>query len=271
MKIKEALFKGRISLETTESKILLSYVLKKEIIELYKNPDYELKENEVLEFEELVNRRKSGYPIQYLIGTTEFMGLLFKITPDVLIPRCETEILVDVVLKEAKKIKAPRIIDIGCGSGVIAVSIKKFLSRANVVATDISERALFVSRTNACSHNTNISFICSDLLSAIKGKFDIIIFNPPYVETDLVLEYEPEIALNGGLEGLDFYPRIFKEVKNLLDNEELLILEIGRGKTKDISKIGKATGFELKRIIKDYSGIERVMVFANKMSKNWKL
>ncbi len=267
MKIKETLFKGRLSLETTEPELLLGFVLKKEIIELYKNPDYELKEDEVLEFEKLVNKRKAGYPLQYLMGTTEFMGLLFKVTTDVLIPRKETEILVEQALKEAKKIKNPRIIDIGCGSAVIAISIKKNLSQAIVVATDISEKALFVSRMNAQIHNTDISFICSSLLSAIKGKFNMIVSNPPYVETNLVLEYEPRIALVGGSDGLDFYPKIFEQAKNLLNKEGLLILEIGQGKRDAILKIAKNFCFYPKRIIKDYSGIERVLVFTKRLTE----
>lgn len=259
MKIKEALYKGRLFLENIEPERLLSHILKKEIIELYKNPDYELNEREKEEWEELLNKRKAKYPLEYLTKTTEFMGMIFKITEDVLIPREETEILTSVVIEEAKKMENPRIIDIGCGSGVIAVSIKKAIGGGCVVATDISEKAIFVAKENARLNNTKILFICCNLLDAIKGKFDIIVSNPPYVEEDLVLEYEPRIALCGGLDGIDFYPRIFESAKHLLNNTGLVILEIPYKKREVISEIAK--GFSLHKIIKDYAGIERVLVF----------
>ncbi|MEW6103110.1 MAG: peptide chain release factor N(5)-glutamine methyltransferase [bacterium] len=261
MKIQEALLKGRLALNSLEPEILLSSILKKEIIELYKNPNYELKEDEVSCFEKLVLERKRGVPLEYLTGMTEFMGFLFKITDDVLIPRKETEILVEEAIKEAEKIKNPRIIDIGCGSGAIAISIKKFLPGSYVLATDISEKALLVSKMNAKMHNIFLYFVCAYLLSAIKGKFDIIVSNPPYVETNLVLKYEPKIALDGGHSGLDFYPGIFKEAGNLLAKDGLLILEIGQGKKEAVLEIAKNHNFSLKRIINDYSDIERVLCF----------
>lgn len=262
MKIKEALSKGRLYLEAIEPEILLSHLLKKEIIELYKNPDYELKKDEKGKYEEFLNKRKNKYPLQYLIGTTEFMAMPFKITEDVLIPRKETEILTSVVIKEAKKMESPRIIDIGCGSGVIAISIKKHLCKAKVVASDVSEKAIFIAKENAMLNNTNISFICCNLLDAIKGKFDIIASNPPYVEEDLVLKYEPRIALSGGLNGLNFYPKIFKGAKDLLAPKGLIILEIGQGKREAISEQSKRFCFSLKRIVSDYNSIERILVFS---------
>ncbi|MEW6006796.1 MAG: peptide chain release factor N(5)-glutamine methyltransferase [bacterium] len=260
MNINEALVKGRLGLNSLEVEILLSFVLNKPIIELYKNPYCELKEDELRSFEKLILERKKGVPLEYLTGQTEFMGLLFKITKDVLIPRKETEILTSEAIKEAEKIKSPRIIDVGCGSGAIAISIKKFLPSPCVFATDICEKALLVSKMNAKMHNVRIHFIRSLILSAIKGKFDIIVSNPPYVETNLVLEYEPKIALDGGPSGLDFYPRIFEEARHLLKKDGLLILEIGQGKRGAISEIAKNHNFSLKRIVKDYSDIERILI-----------
>lgn len=259
--IKEALYEGRLALSHTEAETLLSFVLKKEIIELYKGDDYELREDEKEKYRTLVNKRKTQYPLEYLIGNTEFMGIPFIITEDVLIPRQETEILTEVVIKEAERIKNPRIIDIGCGSGVIAICVKRYVPSSFVVGTDISEKAILVAYKNARLNNTNISFICCDLLNAIKGRFDIIVSNPPYVEEALVLAYEPRIALAGGEDGLSFYPRIFEQAKGLLDKGGLIILEIGYSKTKAILEIAKTFSLSLRSIIKDYAGIDRVLVF----------
>lgn len=273
MKIKEALHKGRLLLEAIEPEILLSHLLKKKIIELYKDPDYELNKDEKDKYEELLNKRKGKYPLEYLVGKTEFMAMPFKITEDVLIPRKETEILTEVSIKEAKKLKNPKIIDIGCGSGVIAVSIKRYHKEAKVFACDVSEKAIFIACENARFNNTKVSFICCNLLDAIKGKFDIIVSNPPYVEESLVLEYEPKIALCGGRDGLDFYPKIFKKARDLLNPKGLIILEIPYKKKEAISEIAKGFCFSLKRIVSDYNSIERVLIFHNEAfysnKKSW--
>ncbi len=262
MKIKSALVYARKYLDNLESEIILSSILHLEIIEIYKRLDGEIEEDMFLLYKELIEKRKSGIPVEYIIEKTEFMGIPFKINSDVLIPRQETEILVGVAINEAKNFFYPRIVDVGCGSGVIAISIAKILSPSLVVGIDISEKALVLAKENAKTHGVHVFFVVADMLSATKKKFDIIVCNPPYVETKLVPKYEPRISLDGGWDGLSFYPKIFEEGSNLLLENGKIIVEIGASKLTDVSKIGEEYGFFLEKAIKDYSSIERVLVFA---------
>lgn len=198
-----------------------------------------------------VKRLISGEPLQYIIGKQEFMKLNFLVTKDVLIPRPDTEILVQEVIEIAKNIKNPVILDLCTGSGAIAVSIAKYVNNTKIYAVDISSKALDIAKKNAEFNGVrnNIEFIESNLFSKIKEqKFDIIVSNPPYIETDTIktlpidVQNEPHLALDGGKDGLDFYKKISKEAPKFLNNEGYLCFEIGYNQKKSVCKVLQEQG-----------------------------
>jgi len=226
----------------------------------------------------ILKNRASGEPLQYLLGDTEFMGLRFKVRPGVLIPRPETEVLLEEVMDFifSSGIDCPRILDIGTGSGNIAVSLAKFLKRSEVHAVDISESCVSLAKTNARLNavSSKISFYVSDLFSCFKNqdiKFDIIVSNPPYVSAE---EYkrlpvdvlrEPSLALKAGEDGLQFYIAIEKESRSYLKRGGLLFLEIGHGQTKAIKKIfSSGDEWQGVKLEKDLAGIDRVAIISKK-------
>lgn len=186
-----------------------------------------------------------GYPIQYLIGYVDFYGYKIKVTKDVLIPRYETEYLVEKIINYSKKIfnDKIKILDIGTGSGNIAITLKNKID-SDVTACDISNNALNVARENAKNNNTNIEFIESDLFSNINDKFDIIVSNPPYIDynekiMDSVKEYEPNIALFAKDNGMFFYKEIIKNAKKYLNDRFIIAFEIGWWQGELIKDIAK--------------------------------
>jgi release factor glutamine methyltransferase len=204
------------------------------------------------------------------------MGLEFKVTPAVLIPRQETEILVEVALRQLRtpnsELRAINILDLGTGSGCIAVSLAKLLRQAKITATDISESALEIARHNAESNNVadKIKFIQSDLFNNYELRtmnYELIISNPPYIASGEIdhlqpeVKYEPRIALDGGQDGLDFFRKIIIEAPRYLKKEGLLMLEVGFGQASAIKNIfQKSEDFEIIETVKDYHNIDRVMV-----------
>ena len=264
----------------TEKEILLSSILSCSRSALY-SQEWSLNAAQAKKLSEAIFLRSQGVPLQYILGETEFFGLMFQVDERALIPRPETEILVEMVLKSAAG--QMKILDIGTGSGCIAVSLAKFLPEAQIDALDVSFEALSLAKENALinSADKNINFLQSDLFSVFKKNnannrlrsYDIIISNPPYVRSGDInglqkeLAYEPRMALDGGADGLDFYRRVIAEAGNFLNKEGLLFLEIGFSQGEDIEKIVFAgNDFAVDEIIKDYSGIERVMI----MSKHGK-
>jgi len=226
-----------------------------------------------------LKRRMEGEPLAYILGKSEFMGLEFKVNQDVLIPRPETEVLVEkvmsLVISHKSQVTSLRILDIGTGSGCIAVSLAKMLPGVEVTATDISQRALAVafenSRLNGVSEN--IRFIKSDLFAndgLRTTKYDIIVSNPAYVRAAEIDELQPEVrreprlALDGGEDGLDFYRKIIQEAGGYLEKGGLLIMEIGFNQAREIKKIFQKYGnFTVLEAVKDYNNIERVIVAKN--------
>ena len=266
--------------DMTEKEILLTSILSCSRGALY-SQEWSLNAAQAKKLSEALFLRSQGVPLQYILGETEFFGLMFQVDERALIPRPETEILVEMVLKSAAG--QMKILDIGTGSGCIAVSLAKFLPEAQIDALDVSFEALSLAKENALinSADKNINFLQSDLFSVFKKNnvnnrlrnYDIIISNPPYVRSGDInglqkeLAYEPRMALDGGADGLDFYRRIIAEAGNFLNKEGLLFLEIGFSQGEDIEKIVFAgNDFAVDEIIKDYSGIERVMI----MSKHGK-
>lgn len=211
-------------------------------------------------------------PVQYIIGHTEFYGLDIMVNEDVLIPRPETELLVETAAElsgvRGQRSEVRRILDLCTGSGCIAIALTKKLSDCKIVASDISEKALALAVENAKRHQAEqIEFIQSDLFSDIKGLFDIVVSNPPYIAgpefaqlQEEVLK-EPRLALYGGEDGLDFYRRIFNTAGKFLNTGGYVIVEIGYAQgpaVKDICK--NAGGFMVADIKKDLGGIDRVVV-----------
>ncbi|MBU1262930.1 peptide chain release factor N(5)-glutamine methyltransferase [bacterium] len=268
MEIRKALYRARSLLEDIgiesfglDADILLAYILAIDRITLYTRLYDRLSEEEEDRFFRFIARRMTGEPIAYLLSEKEFMGLSFKVTPDVLIPRPETEILVEAGISLVSKMDRPIIIDVGTGSGAIAVSLAKYLkNEPQLFATDISLSALKIAKLNADKLKAKVFFLCCDLLSGFSVKADLIISNLPYVERRNLLKYEPQIALDGGLNGLSFYQRIFSEFHPLLSKNGVLALEIGADQAERISEIAKRQDFGPISLIKDLSGIERVLV-----------
>jgi len=212
-------------------------------------------------------RRAKGESIDNIFGWTEFFGLRIEVNKKVLTPRMETELLVEQVLKAQKNYKKPTILDLGTGSGAIAISIAKNCD-AQVTAVDVSKVALVTAESNAKKNDVNIEFLHSNLFDGLKRKrkFDIIVSNPPYIPTaelptldKNVRECDPELALDGGDDGLDFYREISRQATARLNNGGMIFYEIGKGQASDVRKILRENGFEEIKTIKDYNKIERIV------------
>ncbi len=255
-----------------ESELLFTELLDCDRLSLYFNRNVKLNKDKASVISSTLKRRLSGEPIQYILGKTEFMGLEFKLTPDVFIPRPETEILVEKTMNivHSKEFIVHSILDIGTGSGCIAISLAKFLPNTKITAIDISENAINIAKQNALLNNVKINFLASNLFSNYELRttnYELIISNPPYIPSDEInnlqpeVKYEPRIALDGGKDGLDFYRKIIAGAKDYLTEGGFLITEMGFNQKEKIENIfQKAKIFQIIEIIKDYNNIDRVMV-----------
>jgi len=222
----------------------------------------------------LLERRRGRVPIQHILGTQEFYGLSFRVTPSVLIPRPETELVVDEALAElsARSKSAPTIADVGCGSGCIAIAIARERPEATFLAIDASPSALAVARENATAHGVDerITFLHGDLLDPLveRGeKLDLVVSNPPYVvDAEIgelapeVKEHEPRMALAGGADGLATITRLLEGVGAVLDRGGVVVMEIGKGQDRPVAERVLSVGLDLLRIVPDLAGIPRVVV-----------
>ncbi|HLE71027.1 MAG TPA: peptide chain release factor N(5)-glutamine methyltransferase [Vicinamibacteria bacterium] len=222
----------------------------------------------------LLERRRGRVPIQHILGTQEFYGLSFRVTPSVLIPRPETELVVDEALAElsARSKSAPTIADVGCGSGCIAIAIARERPQATFLAIDASPSALAVARENAAAHGVDerITFLHGDLLDPLveRGeKLDLVVSNPPYVvDAEIgelapeVKEHEPRMALAGGADGLATITRLLEGVGAVLDRGGVVVMEIGKGQDRPVAERVLSVGLDLLRIVPDLAGIPRVVV-----------
>lgn len=277
MKIFEAIKEAINILKDTETpqldaEVLLCFLLQRERIYLYLNRMEELDVDIVDNFFKLVDRRKMGEPVQYITGHQEFMSLDFYVKPGVLIPRGDTEILVEEVLKRIDSFKNPVVADVGCGSGAISVSIAKYKDDAIVYALDIMPIPLEITKINAEKNGVyeRVKVLQSDKLSALEEKteeIDVIVSNPPYIREDViktlmteVRDFEPHTALSGGVDGLYFYREITKQAARLLKQGGLLAYEIGHDQRIDVTRILVENGFEKIEFFKDYAGHDRVVL-----------
>jgi release factor glutamine methyltransferase len=222
----------------------------------------------------LAERRAEGEPIQYIIGHVDFYGLKINVGRGVLIPRPETELLAECIIKKLRSLVADypspiTVLDLCTGSGCIALAIAKHLPQAIVRGIDRSQTAIDRARTNAIENKVdNVKFEAGDLFKPVKNlRFDCIVSNPPYIKTgDIpalqkeIKDYEPIEALDGGEDGLDFYRRIFNEAPDYLKEGSMIMLEIGFEQADDIAKMASEAGFKQIEFIKDYAGIKRIFI-----------
>lgn len=251
-----------------ESASLLALALDKPNTFLIAHPEYELTTDESALFESHFARREKREPLQYIAGKQEFYGLDFEVTPAVLIPRPETEILVEEAIKELTKLDNPRFCEIGVGSGCISVSILANAPNATAVATDISAEAIKVARRNAKRHNVadRLTLIEGDLFTGVDGKFDMIVSNPPYVpDNDLeemqpeVRDFEPHSALFSGSDGLDIIRKIVEQSREHLNSNGFLLMEIGIGHSGDLIEQFDPSIWKEPNFLSDLQGIPRML------------
>ena len=254
---------------------LLAHVLREKRLQMYLRFDQPVQEEELTEFRALVRRRLNHEPVQYIVGSTEFYGLEFAVTPAVLIPRPDTEHLIDAILdfrKSGKIADDLRVLDIGTGSGAIAVALAVQLPGIRVTATDISADALTLAQENAARHSLTerIGFVSHDIfdgnMAGADAPFDIVASNPPYIpQTEVealqpeIRNFEPLIAATDGGDGLRFYRRIAERIDELLAPGGLLALEVGAGQAESVREILEQAGLRDIAVREDYSGIERVV------------
>ncbi len=279
MKIKEALeeakkelIKNNIEDSLLICRELLSFTLKQNKQYLIINQNEEISIKQYNEFKENIKKIINGIPLQYITNKQEFMKLNFYVDKNVLIPQPDTEILVESVIELSKKIKANvKILDLCTGSGAIAISIDYILKQNNikseVFASDISSKALEIAKRNNQENNTNVKFILSNLFTNIDNKFNIIVSNPPYIKTKEIealskqVQNEPILALNGGIDGLDFYKKIVEEAYKYITESGYLCLEIGYDQKEDVIElINKNNNYKYEKCIKDLSNNNRCII-----------
>jgi len=259
----------------TNAELLLGAVLNAKKIDLYLDRDRILTPQQIEKFNQFIQERIAGKPLQYIIGSTEFFGLEFKLNESVLIPRPETEILVEIIIEHIKDFPQPKIIDLGTGSGAIAISLAKNLKSCFVLATDISPDALKLAKKNAKKHKVDdqIDFLCGDMFEPlrnkdIEGKINCVVSNPPYVSKEEfehlspeIKDYEPIMALRTDEEGTFFHKKIIEGSLAFLEKGGILALEVGLGQaTKVADLIRSQKEFENTEMKKDLGGIERIVV-----------
>lgn len=277
MTIAEAMKKGMIELKNEnietpklKARLLMQYTLNKTRQYIIVNDMEEIEKNKEKEYFANIRKLRQDYPIEHITHQKEFMKLNFFVDEHVLIPRQDTEILVEETIKIAKKINAKKILDLCTGSGAIAVSIAKYLPQAEITAIDISNDALKIAKKNARNNQVEdrITFISSDMFTNLKNqKFDIIVSNPPYIKKSIIeqldeeVKKEPYIALDGGEDGLYFYRKIIKEAYQYLKYRGYLCLEIGFDQKIDVIElIENEEKFEGTYSKKDLYDNDRVIV-----------
>ena len=248
-----------------DARYILEYITGLNSAQYFINSEDIIEKDKAEEFFRLIERRSKRIPLSYVIGTRDFFGLTFKVDENVLIPEQETELLVEEVIKHSE---GKSVLDMCTGSGCIAISIALFGKPSKVAASDISEKALEVARENAKSIKAGeISFIQGDMFENVTDKFDIIVSNPPYIETGEIDElmpevrdYIPRLALDGDIDGLKFYRIISKEAVKKLNKNGRIFYEIGYNQSRAVASILFENGFTDITVIKDYSGLDRIVM-----------
>lgn len=254
-----------------DAQLLLAEALQQDRTYLVINYNLAVPDEVLTRFQALVKRRSAGEPLQYILGRQEFFGLEFEVTPAVLIPRPETELIVEEVLRLSQKIAAPKIIDVGTGSGCIAVTLAREIAEAKIIATDMSAEAIAVAKRNAAKHGVQdrIEFIHCDLLNGIAAdtKVDFIVSNPPYIAPEEmpglqreVRDWEPHNALTDFHDGLEFYRRLLVEAPKYLQPGGHLIFEMGYQQAETIKALVDRAVWHEPKALQDLQGIIRTFL-----------
>ena len=276
MKIEELLRYGKEKLEKQKvedtsiiSRILMQYVLKIDRNKLIINKNDNVDINKENEYKEYIEKIIKGKPVQYITNNQEFMKLNFYVDENVLIPQPDTEILVEEVIKSIDIMENIEILDMCTGSGCIGISLAKNIENTKVTLVDISKEAIEIAKKNAIQNGVEnkVTFIQSDMFENVKGKFDIIVSNPPYIKTDIIqtldkqVQNEPHIALDGGEDGLDFYKMLINEAHKYLKKGGKIFLEIGYDQKQEVESLAKQRKHYKKiETIKDLSQNDRVII-----------
>ena len=272
MTVEELIIYGKSKIHSDHAKMLLADLLNINSLELLNYLQTQVSKELEEEYKKKVDLVKVKNPIQYVIGNVNFYGNIFEVNKNVLIPRFETEELVENTLYYINNYFNPydlSIIDLGTGSGCIGITLKKKLPKSDVTLVDISPKALEVARKNATNLDANVTIIENDMLNGLTDKYNIIISNPPYIKTDeeiedIVKDNEPHLALYGGIDGLDYYKQILESAKTKVKDYYLIAFEIGDTLRMDVEKLAKIN-FPLANIVakKDLQGRDRMIFISN--------
>jgi release factor glutamine methyltransferase len=252
-----------------EAASLLAFCLRRDAAILIAHPEYELTVEEAARFEDLVRRRAGREPFQLIVGRQEFYGLDFEVESGVLIPRHETELLVERAVEILKDAEQPSFFEVGVGTGCISVSILHSVKTAEAMAVDISDLALDLARRNAERHGVSerLCMLKSDLFAEARGKFDIIVSNPPYIPLGdaaqlqaEVINFDPPEALFAGVDGLDIIRRIVAAAPQFLMPHGYLLIEIGQGQAASVKELLRSDQWASVEILGDLQGIPRTLV-----------
>jgi len=248
---------------------MLCDLLKIDRSDIYLKINRKISKKNFSKLKEWINQRLKNKPLQYITGKTEFYGHQISVSPDVLIPRPETERLVDIAIDTIKNLSKPKILEVGTGSGCISIALGSAKKDANILSLDVSDSALEIAKINTKKNNiSNIKFLKLDFLESIpKGQYDLIISNPPYISKNEmkeimldVKEFEPKIALTDNNDGLEFYRRFCNKAKKMINEKGSLILEVGIGSHPiRVREIFHSSGFNKIDLISDYNGDPRVI------------
>ena len=248
---------------------MLCDLLKIDRSDIYLKINTKISKRNFSKLKEWINQRLKNKPLQYITGKTEFYGHQISVSPDVLIPRPETERLVDIAIDTIKNLSKPKILEVGTGSGCISIALGSAKKDANILSLDVSDSALEIAKINTKKNNiSNIKFLKLDFLESIpKGQYDLIISNPPYISKNEmkeimldVKEFEPKIALTDNNDGLEFYRRFSNKAKKMINKKGSLILEVGIGLHPiRVREIFHSSGFNNIDLISDYNGDSRVI------------
>lgn len=251
----------------TDSGLLLEYICNTDRNFLYAHGDSEMGEEDCVRYLDLIRRRSERIPLQQLIGSTEFMGLTFRVNEHVLCPRLDTECLVEEAMIVTND--GDSVLDLCTGSGCILISIMKYKNDIQGVGADLSEDALNVARINAEQNDVRAVFVHSDLYENVdsKNRFDVIVSNPPYIRPDVietldpeVKDHEPRMALDGGEDGLDFYRRIIDGSPAYIKKGGYLLFEIGYDQGRDVANLMERAGYIGVKVVQDLAGLDRVVL-----------
>ena len=248
---------------------MLCDLLKIDRSDIYLKINRKISKKNFSKLKEWIDQRLKNKPLQYITGKTEFYGHQISVSPDVLIPRPETERLVDIAIDTIKNLSKPKILEVGTGSGCISIALGSAKKDANILSLDVSDSALEIAKINTKKNNiSNIKFLKLDFLESIpKGQYDLIISNPPYISKNEmkeimldVKEFEPKIALTDNNDGLEFYRRFSNKAKKMINEKGSLILEVGIGSHPiRVREIFHSSGFNKIDLISDYNGDPRVI------------